>query len=184
MVYPLFCAGCLELAVDPVTSMPCEANASAWGPALMLAESIAEMGAASSNMLQICSLELLWLTYLLLSNPTVLLLASGISAQVFHVRVWKGEQRSSLVAYGLRWTLHPFTGVNKECLQTMEICVELKNGLGGCMMLVHARYQICATWCRGRRKYVRFVSSHDWRWLLHLGSSSQLALYSTSSNNL
>lgn len=68
----------------------------------MLAESIVEMGLASSNMLQICSLELLWLMYMLLSNPTVLLLASGISAQVFHVRVWKGEQRSSLVAYGLR----------------------------------------------------------------------------------
>jgi hypothetical protein len=68
----------------------------------MLAESIVEMGLASSNMLQIWSLELLWLTYILLSNPTVLLLAGGISAQVFHVRVWKGEQRSSLVAYGLR----------------------------------------------------------------------------------
>jgi len=135
MVYPLFCAGCLELAVDLMTSMPCEANASAWGPALMLAESIVEMELASSNMLQIWSLELLWLTYILLSNPTVLLLAGGISAQVFHVQVWKGEQRSSLVAYELRWTLHPFTGVNKECLQIMEICVELKNGLGGYMML-------------------------------------------------
>jgi hypothetical protein len=43
----------------------------------MLAESIVEMGLASSNMLQICSLELLCLTYMLLSNPTVLLLASG-----------------------------------------------------------------------------------------------------------
>jgi hypothetical protein len=68
----------------------------------MLAESIVEMGLASSNMLQICSLELLWLTDMLLSNPTVLLLASWISAQGFHVRVWKGEQRSSLVVYGLR----------------------------------------------------------------------------------
>jgi hypothetical protein len=46
----------------------------------MLAESIVEMGLASSNMLQIWSLELLWLMYMLLSNPTVLLLASGISA--------------------------------------------------------------------------------------------------------
>lgn len=67
----------------------------------MLAESIVEMGLTSSNMLQIWSLELLWLMYMLLSNPTVPLLASGISAQVFHVQVWKGEQRSTLVAYGL-----------------------------------------------------------------------------------